>query len=85
MIENRDRAAEMDKALLMAKLFQKKFFEPITDMIEQVSSKKATAEMLEPKVIEICAKADIDKENAIWLWNYLSKYDAKKSGNPPNW
>jgi hypothetical protein len=83
--KNLDRAKEMDKALLMAKLFREEFFEPITTMVYEVSTKKVKAADLEPKFIYFCEKAEIDAENAKWLWGYLSNYNPKNSGHPPLW
>ena len=60
-----EREAAMAKAMSMSVLFQKEYFK---DIITAVKKKDGAA------FITVCKKANLDKADQDWLWNYLQNY-----------
>ena len=74
----------MDKALLMAKLFQPPYYNRIVEILStKAGNKDVAAEQKFSAVYEDAFKnSKLETNYEKWLWNYLSNYDANLS---PTW
>ncbi len=77
------RAKEMDKALMLSKLFEREYYEPIKNILDTMGTrgeKEAQAEFMRIyERAQIKPTKDMDENLPVWLWNYLKHYDPKLS------
>jgi hypothetical protein len=80
------RAKEMDKALLLSKLFERNYYAPIKDLLDKLGKREMSDSDAQAEFMKIYAQANIKAETSrldenypLWLWNYLKHYDPKLS------
>jgi hypothetical protein len=74
------RAAAMEKAFMMSKLFHEPYFSEIEGALEQLPDREAATRTFD----EILARHPemLTPKQKEWLWNYLVNYDNTKDWNP---
>jgi hypothetical protein len=83
-ITDKDRALAMDRALIMAVLFKKDYFEEIVLAINHLGNPEMKARA-EPMFFEAVKEAPLTQKQKEWLWNYLKNYNSANNWTGTGW
>lgn len=76
-----DRVKAIDRALRMARLFQKDSFETIMNILYDTGSESQKKERFE----EACRSFGLTAEDTADLWKYMKHYMRRPGGGDPGW